>query len=139
MHRIFTQYTRIPSRHVLRTGLLVMQLTEELQGLLHKRVLGKCHPSFENLLPWYSSRFQPARGHGHNKTLYGHNCEISHCQGLFSRSIFAMVDMYNTLPQHAVDCSTVSEFQSYLNHIAHTRCQQGDVKWSSSFCRRTWY
>ena len=108
-------------------------------GLLHKRVLGKCHPSFENLLPWYSSRFQPARGHGHNKTLYGHNCEISHCQGLFSRSIFAMVDMYNTLPQHAADCSTVSEFQSYLNHIAHTRCQQGDVKWSSSFCRRTWY
>jgi hypothetical protein len=108
-------------------------------GLLHKRVLGLCHPSFDRLLPWYSSRFEPARGHGHNKTLYGHNCEVSHCPGLFSRSIFAMVDMYNTLPQHAVDCSTVSEFQSYLNHIAHTRCQQGDVKWSSSFCRRTWY
>jgi hypothetical protein len=50
-------------------------------GLLHKRVLGLCHPSFDRLLPWYSSRFQPARGHGHNKTLYGHNCETSHCPG----------------------------------------------------------
>ena len=105
-------------------------------GLLHKRVLGLCHPSFERLLPWYSSRFEPSRGHAHNKTLYGHNCEVSHCQGLFSRSIFAMVDIYNQLPQHAVDCSSVSDFQSYLNQVALTRCKQGDVKWMSSFCRR---
>ena len=106
-------------------------------GLLHKRVLGLCHPSFERLLPWYSSRFEPGGGHGHNKTLYGHNCEVSHCPGLFARSIFAMVDIYNTLPQQAVDNPTVSEFQNYLNHIAHTRCQQGDAKWASSFCRRS--
>jgi len=108
-------------------------------GLLHKRVLGLCHPSFERLLPWYSSRFEPSRGHGHNKTLYGHNCEISHCQGLFSRSIFSMVDIYNSLLQYTVDNSSVSEFQSYLNHIAHTKCQQGDVKWMSLFCRRTMF
>ena len=24
-------------------------------GLLHKRVLGLCHPSYDTLLPWYSS------------------------------------------------------------------------------------
>jgi hypothetical protein len=108
-------------------------------GLLHKRVLGLCHPSFDRLLPWYSSRFEPGGGHGHNKTLYGHNCEVSHCPGLFARSIFAMVDIYNTLPQHAVENPTVSEFQNYLNHVAHTRCQQGDVKWASSFCRRSLY
>jgi hypothetical protein len=41
-------------------------------GLLHKRVLGSCHSSFECLLPWNNSRFEPARGH--NKTLYGHTC-----------------------------------------------------------------
>ena len=104
-----------------------------------KRVLGKCHPSFARLLLWHTERFPEGRGHGHNKALYGHNGEISHCQRLFSRSIFAMVDIYNNLPQHVVDNSTVSEFQSYLNHLAYTRCQQGDVSWSSSFCRRTQY
>ena len=38
-----------------------------------------------------------------------------------------MVDIYNSLPQHVVDNSSVSEFQSYLNPITHTRCQQGGV------------
>jgi len=47
-------------------------------GLLHKRVLGKCHPSVERLLPWWSDRFSVARGLGHNKQLYGHWVEISH-------------------------------------------------------------
>ena len=34
-------------------------------GLLHKRALGLSHPSFDRLLPWYSSRFEPGGGHGH--------------------------------------------------------------------------
>ena len=51
-------------------------------GLLHKRVLGKCHPSFNHLLPWYSSRFDVSRGLSHDKQLYGCNVEISHYQGL---------------------------------------------------------
>jgi len=105
-------------------------------GLLHKRVLGQCHPSFDRLLPWYSTRFTEARGHGHTKQLYGHWVEVSNCQGLFSRSIFGMVDIYNNLPQHVVDASSINCFQKYLIHIARTRCQQGDVAWSSSFCRR---
>ena len=41
-------------------------------GLLHKRVLGLCHPSFDRLIPWYNTRFDIPRGHGHNKQLYGH-------------------------------------------------------------------
>jgi len=106
-------------------------------GMLHKRVLGLCHPSFDRLLPWYSSRFSEARGLGHSKQLYGHWVEVSHCRGLFSRSIFAMVDVYNNLPQQAVDAPTVTIFQKYLMHIARTRCQSEDVAWASSFCRRT--
>jgi len=106
-------------------------------GLLHKRVLGLCHPSFDRLLPWYSTRFSEARGLGHSKQLYGHWVEVSHYRGLFSRSIFAMVDIYNNLPQQAVDASSVTSFQQYLIHIARTRCQSEDVAWSSSFCRRT--
>ena len=104
-------------------------------GLLHKRVLGLCHPSYDLLLPWYSSRFDTPRGLGHNKQLYGHNDEISHCQGLHSRSIFSMTGVYNNLPQHVVDAPSVKIFQQYLIHVVRTRCQQGDADWPSSFCR----
>ena len=105
-------------------------------GLLHKRVIGKCHPSFEQLLPWWGDRFSEARGHGHTKQLYGHWVEVTSHQALYDRSIFAMVDIYNNLPQHAVDAPSVSIFQSYLNHIACTKCQHGDAAWAASFCRR---
>ena len=107
-------------------------------GLLHKRVLGLCHPSYDTLLPWYSSRFNVPRGLGHNKQLYGHNVEISHCQGLYNRSIFAMTDVYNDLPQHVVDAPSVKIFQHYLIHIVRTRCQQGDSDWPSAFCGRAY-
>ena len=105
-------------------------------GLLHKRVLGKCHPSFAELLPWWSDRFSEARGIGHTKQLYGHWGDITNHRALYDRSIFAMVDVYNNLPQHAVDAPSVSYFQSYVNHIARTRCETGDPSWASSFCRR---
>ena len=105
-------------------------------GLLHKRVLGQCHPSFDRLLPWYSDRFTEARGLGHTKQLYGHWVEVSNCQGLFTRSIFGMADIYNNLPQHVLDASSVKCFQQYLIHIVRTRCQQDDGAWPSSFCRR---
>ena len=104
-------------------------------GLLQKRVLGKCHPSFDRLLPWWNTRFNAPRSIGHNKQLYGHNCEISRHQAIFNRSIFAMVDIYNNLPQHVVDASSVSLFQRYLTQIARTRCKGGDPEWASSFSR----
>ena len=68
-------------------------------GLLHKRVIGKCHPAFEMLLPWYAEPFPEEQAHGHNKKLYGHWLEISTHHALYHRSIFAMTDVYNNLPQ----------------------------------------
>ena len=59
-------------------------------GLLHKRVLGKRHPSFDRLLPWWNSKFSEPRGRGHDKQLYGHWVEISHHQAICQRSIFGM-------------------------------------------------
>ena len=103
-------------------------------GLLHKRVLGKCHPSFESLLPWYSQRFSEPRGRGHNKQLYGHWVEISTHRALYQRSIFAMVDIYNNLPQSSIDASNVSIFQGSLTQIARSRCEQGVGAWASSCC-----
>lgn len=105
-------------------------------GSLHKRVLGKWPPSFERLLPWYSSHFSNPRGMGHSKQLYGHNCEVSAHPALYARSIFAMVVIYNNLPQSLVDAASVQSFQSGLTQIARTRCQQGVVDWALTFCRR---
>ena len=105
-------------------------------GLLHKRVLGKCHVSFENLLPWYSQRFDIPRGFGHNKQLYGHWVEAQQHRSLFAKSIFLMVDIYNNLPQEMVDAKIVSAFQHSLTKLAKDRCQQGNTRWSLSFSRR---
>ena len=92
-------------------------------------------PQLREITPWCGDRFSEARGIGHTKQLYGHWSDITHHRELFNRSIFAMVDIYNNLPQHAVDAPSVSYFQAYVNHIDRTRCLQGDVAWAASFCR----
>ena len=61
---------------------------------------------------------------------------VIHCQDLWDRSIFGMTDVYNNLPQHAVDASSVKIFQKYLIHIVRTRCKQADLDWPSFFCGR---
>ena len=106
-------------------------------GLLHKRVLGLCHRSFEGLLPWYSQRFNSERPVGHNKQLYGHWLEVKEHRALFGRSIFSMIDIYNNLPQSVVDAPSVSSFQKRLTEIARTRCKALDPMWQFSFCRRS--
>ena len=106
-------------------------------GLLHKRVLGKCHSSYNKLLPMWAERFSEPRGLGHSKQLYAHWVEITSYRSLWNRSIFALVDVYNDLPQHVVDAPSVSTLQNYINHIVRTRCQQSDAAWASSFSRRT--
>ena len=106
-------------------------------GLLQKRVLNKCHPSFHRLLPFYAECFSKDTGQGHTKKLYGHWVEISSHRALYDRSIFAMVDIYNVLPQYIVDNATVSGFQSDLTHLVRIKCEQGDDAWASTFSRRT--
>ena len=113
-----------------------LRRNKAMLGMLHKRVLGICHPSFERLLPWFTDRFPEGRGHGHNKALYGHWCEVNAHPALFNRSIFCLISVYNNLPQHVVDASCISDFQNYLTQVARTRCQQNDEAWASSFCSR---
>ena len=105
--------------------------------LLHKRVLGLSHCSFEQLLPWLSQRADADRGFDHIKQLYGHWLEASQHRALYSRSVFAMVDIYNNLPQKIVDARSVSAFQHLLTDIAKDRCRQQIPRWEFSFCRRT--
>ena len=100
-------------------------------GLLHKRILGKCHPSFEQLFP-----LQVNPTSGHTKQLYGHWSEITSHQTIFNRSIFLMCDIYNNLPQNVVDASSVRLFQRMLTQEARQRCEDGYADWALSFSRR---
>ena len=92
-------------------------------GMIHKRVIGESHPTFEALLPWYADHFNTPRAVGHNKTLYGHWLEATMHRSLFSRSVFALIDMYNNLPQYVADAKNVSHFQKMLTDIARKRCE----------------
>ena len=122
----FLKYNFAPA--MLRRNIAVL-------GLLHKRVLGLCHPSFDELLPWYSHKVDTPRGFGHNKQLYDHRMEVTHQRSLFDRSIFGMIDFYNNLSQQLVDSPSVCIFQSSLTSIAKARCKRGDLNWQFSFNR----
>ena len=106
-------------------------------GVLHKRVIGKAHPIFQQLLPFHRDLFQAGRANEHDKQLYGHMWEVRFQRGLHDRSIFAMVHSYNNLPQNVVDCPSVSTFQSMLTKMVRARCEAGDSHWKFAFdCRR---
>jgi len=102
-------------------------------GLLQKRVLGKAHPVFQKLLPFYADVFGNLRPGDHDRQLYGHNLDIKFQCVLYSRSIFGMVHVYNHLPQNVVNEKTVSGFQKLLTLTARQICQEGIQDWKKCF------
>ena len=96
-------------------------------GLIHKIVLGLAHPTFSILFPFadlpahvINTRLRARR---HNKQILD-RCDGSH-SAIMHRSLFGLVNVYNLLPQAAVDCTDVSSFQRFLNlsncaqHVCH--------------------
>ena len=122
----FLNFNFAPS--ILRRNIAIL-------GLIHKRVLGLCHPTFEELLPWYGQKVNIPRGFGHNKQLYDHRMEVTHQRSLFDKSIFGMIGFYNNLSQDLVDLPDVKSFQSALTNIAKDRCERRDSDWHLSFNR----
>ena len=102
-------------------------------GLLQKRVLGKAHPIFQELLPYHRDVFGSLRQNEHSKQLYCHTLDVNGQYMLHRRSIFGMVSVYNRLPQSFVDCHTVSCFQKQLTMKARAACEHGDPNWKSLF------
>ena len=94
-------------------------------SFIHDINSGSMHPTFRRVV--FTNAPNGARFLTH--------IEVTHHQAIFNRSIFAMVDIYNNLPQYVVDSPTISTFQSLLTRIARRRCESGDVSWASSFCR----
>jgi len=100
-----------------------------IQGLIHKRVLGLAHSAFNSLLPFASV----APGTLHNKQLDSHALQVVAYHGLFARSLFGVVGIYNHLPQVVINFDNVSDFQGALTNIAKWRCNNGIEDWKYSF------
>ena len=56
---------------------------------------------------------------------------------MFARSVFALIDIYNNLPQYVVDAKNVGHFQKMLTDIARKLCESAHADWAKSFCRRS--
>ena len=105
-------------------------------GFLHKSFLGKQHPAIQLLFPFHADMFGSLRPGGHDKQLYDHILEVQHQQSLHRRSVFGMVQIYNRLPQHVVNHTTISLFQRHLTLEARKLCEDGNPTWIDSFsCR----
>ena len=104
--------------------------------MLQKRVLGLSHSVFQDLLPYHADVFGSLRPGEHDKQLYGHILNVQFQHALHNRSIFAMVYVYNRLPQDVVDSKTVTSFQACLTCMTRKACEDGDPKWANLFsCR----
>ena len=100
-----------------------------LLGLLHKRVLGKCHPGLAHVLPFAEG----LQADYHSKALYPYS-DMQHYQArLYRRSLFAYVLIYNRLLQALVDLPSVKCFQSKLTHLAKHRAQIDQEGWRNPF------
>ena len=116
----FLEYNFAPS--TLRRDIAVL-------GLLHKRVLGLAHPSFDELLPFLPPESQTQ----HNKMLDSRLSECTKHYRMWSRSIFGKIAVYNMLPSYVIASATVSSFQQALTEIAKERCRNQLVAWHHIF------
>ena len=110
----FTEYNFAPP--CLRRDIAML-------GFFHKRVLGQAHPAIDKLLPLHSDLFTFAAP-GHTKQIHNQCEHIRFQHALYKRSIFGHIEIYNALPQHAVDITDVASFQAFLTQVAKTKCQQ---------------
>ena len=100
-----------------------------LLGLLHKRVLGKCHPGLCHILPFA----QGLDADYHSKALHPFADKQDFQARLYRRSLFAYILVYNRLPQALVDMPSVKDFQSKLTALAKHRAQTDQESWRRSY------
>ena len=101
-----------------------------LLGLLHKRVLGQCHPGLRSLLPFSEVL---AGSPWHNKQLESCWQRVRSWRSLYDRSLYMYVLIYNRLPQDFVDLHSVSDLQKRLTVEAKNLARAEHPKWREVF------
>ena len=109
-------------------------------GFLHRVVLGQVSGQISDLFPMAPALASPdnisARSRGgicarHNKQIVDRVQVSSSDQ--FRRSIFGMVQCYNSLPQSVVDLQTVSLFQRSLQVVLFRHAESGSANWQDIY------
>ena len=98
-------------------------------GLIHRAVLHQGPPSLWRFFRINASARVPAlRRPKHNMQL----CEwpASRDLDLMRRSALGAIRVYNLLPQHVVDCSSISYFQKALTDLVRARVTARDTRWT---------
>ena len=99
-----------------------------LLGFLHKRILEQCHETIIGFFPR-----KPHTSPWHDKQLESYSSMCMYRWGLYERSIFHMVHVYNRLPQDVVNIDSISGFQACLTSMAKRRCNAGAANWRQTF------
>ena len=97
-------------------------------GFIHKRVIGECHAGVKELLP-----FSGIMNRWHSKQLHTFCDSIVSRHGLYYRSIFGYVHIYNRLSESLVSLDSVKKFQCALTSLAKKRCGFWDPAWRASW------
>ena len=129
---------------LLRYNLAPLQTRRDVAmlGLVHRTVLGLGPPQFQL---WF---FPTAcEGHQYNTRLQrrSHNRQLhNHLQGryteLLRRSPLGLARVYNSLPQEAVDQTSVHAFQKWLQDRVKAEASAGRDNWANlwNLRRRSW-
>ena len=79
-----------------------------LLGMLHKRVIGICHPMLKQALPFDDQ----VEARYHSRMLLSHFEEVRGHKRLYDNSLYLYVLMYNRLSEEMVKLPSVSSFQA---------------------------
>ena len=104
-------------------------------GFLHKLNLPDSHADIRALFP-----YKPCiSGDGHNKQFWQLPIMQRNMQHpeLLRRSIFNLVPVYNKLPQHVIDQSSVHDFQKKLTAAARYKCMNHHTDWNTFLSARS--
>ena len=128
-----------PQDAFLRYNLAPLQLRRDIGilGLLFKVASGLAHPDFELLF-----RIDNRERNWH--TRFNENLHpkqfVDICDGsqseLVNRSIFSADKVWNRLPGHLLDVSSVRAFQRLLTERARHACRDGVENWEYLYSRR---
>ena len=106
-------------------------------GLVHRTVLGVGPPQFRH---WFfqvatsGSRLTRRASGLHDKQLYDY-LSGEHSE-LLRRSALGLPRVYNSLPQHVVNCKSVRLFQKALQGLVKRAAKGGEDGWQTKYSTR---